>query len=91
MPAEVYQALCRLFQLQVGILRRGRYMKGKQVGKGEMVKVGDQVRICFKQSMGSCELWCACKPGKGEMVKVGDQVRNACHFGCHYWLLFYQS
>lgn len=45
---------------QVGILRRGRYMKGKQVGKGEM-------------------------------VKVGDQVRNACHFGCHYWLLFYQS
>lgn len=29
---------------KVGILRRGRYLKGKQVGKGEMVKVGDQVK-----------------------------------------------
>ena len=28
---------------QVGILRRGRYLKGKQVGKGDMVQPGDQV------------------------------------------------
>jgi hypothetical protein len=34
---------CTAVPLQVGILRRGRYMKGKQVGKGEMIKVGDQV------------------------------------------------
>lgn len=36
--------LCCACAAQVGILRRGRYMKGKQVGKGEMVKVGDKVR-----------------------------------------------
>ncbi len=28
----------------MGILRRGRYMKGKQVGKGPMVQAGDQVK-----------------------------------------------
>ena len=40
---------------QVGILRRGRYMKGKQVGKGEMVKVGDQVSSsCLLSLAGTC-------------------------------------
>lgn len=41
----------------MGILRRGRYMKGKQVGKGTMVQPGDQVKkgqtLAFIEQLGT--------------------------------------
>lgn len=42
---------------QVGILRRGRFVKGKQVGKGVMVQPGDQVKkgqtLAFIEQLGT--------------------------------------
>ncbi|PRW60104.1 Biotin carboxyl carrier of acetyl- carboxylase isoform A [Chlorella sorokiniana] len=56
---------------KVGILRRGRYMKGKQVGKGEMVKVGDQVKkgqtLAFIEQLGTH--WPLEAPQAGEVVE----------------------
>lgn len=56
-----------LFVQQVGILRRGRFVKGKQVGKGPVAEVGDtiksgQVRLCtVHMNTLSCDLSSSCR------------------------------
>lgn len=42
---------------KVGILRRGRYIKGKRVGKGDVAEIGDKVKkgqvLCFVEQLGT--------------------------------------
>ncbi|KAI3436244.1 hypothetical protein D9Q98_002297 [Chlorella vulgaris] len=56
---------------KVGILRRGRYMKGKQVGKGNMVQPGDQVKkgqtLAYIEQLGTH--WPLESPQAGEVVE----------------------
>lgn len=39
---------------QVGVFRRGKYVGGKKVGKGNVANVGDQVSVCWR-----CGCWLA--------------------------------
>lgn len=56
---------------KVGILRRGRYLKGKQVGKGNMVQPGDQVKkgqtLAYIEQLGTH--WPLEAPQAGEVVE----------------------
>ncbi|PSC76187.1 Biotin carboxyl carrier of acetyl-carboxylase isoform B [Micractinium conductrix] len=69
--ADEDESLLDITANKVGILRRGRYMKGKQVGKGEMVKVGDQVKkgqtVAFIEQLGTH--WPLEAPQAGEVVE----------------------
>jgi biotin carboxyl carrier protein len=55
---------------KVGIMRRGRYIKGKQVGRGPAVEVGDKVKkgqvICYIEQLGTH--WPVECPQAGEMA-----------------------
>ncbi len=79
-------ALCwAVLPFQVGILRRGRYVKGKQVGKGNVVEVGDIVKRGQVSSGGAAACWAACRrctcwlPKRGEgyhVVEVGETIKR---------------
>jgi biotin carboxyl carrier protein len=65
---------------QVGVLRRGKYLKGKQVGKAPCVDVGDRVRkgqiVAYVEQMGA--QWPVESPQAGEvaafLLEEGDPV-----------------
>ena len=65
---------------KVGVLRRGRYVKGKQVGKGPVVEVGDTVKmgqiLCYIEQLGTH--WPVECPQAGEitafLVEEGEAV-----------------
>ena len=65
---------------KVGLLRRGRYLKGKQLGKGSMVEIGDTVKkgqvIAFIEQLGTH--WPVECPQAGEvaafLVEEGEAV-----------------
>lgn len=65
---------------KVGIMRRGRYIKGKKVGKAPAVEVGDTVKkgqaLCFIEQLGT--FWPVEAPQAGEIdsfvVEEGEPV-----------------
>lgn len=65
---------------KVGVLRRGRYVKGKQVGKGPVVEIGDTVKkgqvLCYIEQLGTH--WPVECPQAGEvtafLVEEGEAV-----------------
>lgn len=65
---------------KVGVLRRGRYVKGKQVGKGPAAEVGDKVKrgqvLCYIEQLGTH--WPVECPQAGEvtsfLVEEGEAV-----------------
>eukprot|EP01026_Neomeris_dumetosa_P033208 TRINITY_DN26451_c0_g1_i4.p2 TRINITY_DN26451_c0_g1~~TRINITY_DN26451_c0_g1_i4.p2 ORF type:complete len:123 (+),score=26.04 TRINITY_DN26451_c0_g1_i4:31-369(+) len=42
---------------KVGVLRRGRYVKGKRIGKGDLINEGDEVKkgqvMCYVEQLGT--------------------------------------
>lgn len=65
---------------KVGVMRRGRYLKGKQIGKGPVVEVGATVKkgqpLCYIEQLGT--FWPVESPQAGEvgvfLVEEGDAV-----------------
>ena len=70
----------------VGVLRRGKYVKGKLIGKGELCRKGDVVKagqtICYVDKLGTFEPVLAPQAGEiadfvrteGDPVSWGDVV-----------------
>lgn len=65
---------------KVGVMRRGRYLKGKQIGKGAVVEVGATVKkgqpLCYIEQLGT--FWPVESPQAGEvgafLVDEGEAV-----------------
>lgn len=65
---------------KVGVLRRGRYLKGKQIGKGPVVEEGATVKkgqpLCYIEQLGT--FWPVESPQAGEvlsfLVEEGEAV-----------------
>jgi len=65
---------------KVGVMRRGRYLKGKQIGKGPVVEVGATVKkgqpLCYIEQLGT--FWPVESPQAGEvgvfLVDEGEAV-----------------
>jgi biotin carboxyl carrier protein len=65
---------------KVGLMRRGRYLKGKQVGKGPVVEIGATIKkgqvLCYIEQLGT--FWPVESPQAGEIagfvVEEGEPV-----------------
>lgn len=69
--AHADESLAAVTSTKVGILRRGRFVKGKQVGKGPVAEAGDVVKrgqtLCYVEQLGTH--WPVEAPSGGELVR----------------------
>ena len=68
----------------MGLLRRGRYIKGKQVGKGAVVDVGDKVKkgqvLAYVEQLGT--YWPVEAPQAGEVAEFLLEEGAPVEYGC---------
>jgi biotin carboxyl carrier protein len=68
---------------KVGVLRRGKFFKGKQVGKGPCVEAGDAVKkgqaLCYVEQLGT--FWPVEAPQAGEVADFVVEEGAAVEYG----------